>query len=402
MDHLDEDTLIWDNDNGQVKGDADSESQVKLTKNCASSSHEEFLRHFIKAENQLINISTELLATTLKISSIPEPDNLSTIRELLIKEINEIKTKATSLNYPIAVIDKLCFLYAVVLDEFIIYSEWGEKCGWENRPLLSQLFGMRNGGELFFSVAEKAVRQPQKMIDLLEVIYIFLHIGFKGQYRNSGSEQLKAFILQLEQIVSHYRVNNAVYCHLRRDMPAVRKPSRKRRYVITTLFFCCLIGTSVGLTTFWYQESQPQRARDFNNLEDFSQRYILSGEVSDITYISSDDDLEFIPRHAPQSKVTEGTTSTSNANIKSSSTSHWLVQLATFTTQASAEKFIKQMSVSRYVPKIERYKAYYRVIIKTDNSAEAYQVKRWHKTNNKINAVIIRNDNVSSNKDEVK
>jgi len=396
MDHLDEDTLIWDNDNGQVKDDGDTESQVKLTKNNASSSHEEFLRHFIKAENQLINISTELLATTLKISSLPKPDNLSTIRELLIKEINDIKIKATDLNYPIAVIDKLCFLYAVVLDEFIIYSEWGEKCGWENRPLLSQLFGMRNGGELFFSVAEKAVRQPQKMIDLLEVIYIFLHIGFKGQYRNSGSDQLKAFIHQLEQIVSQYRVNNAVYCHLTTEMPKVRKPSRKRRYVITALFFSCLIATSIGVTSFWYQESQAQRARDFDNLADFSQRYILSGEVSDIIYISNDDDLEFIPRHVPLSK----TSTSANNNDTENSAPHWLVQLATFSTQTNAQKFIKQIAISKYEPKVEPYKTYYRVIIKTENSDEAYKIKRWYKKNNQIIAVIISNNSDSTNKDK--
>ena len=85
------------------------------------------LDHFNKAENQLLNISSELLAITLKISTLPEPQDVTTLRHQLANNINEIKAKGSELTYPVAVIDKLCFLYAVVLDELIIYSEWGEK-----------------------------------------------------------------------------------------------------------------------------------------------------------------------------------------------------------------------------------------------------------------------------------
>ncbi|MCZ8487056.1 DotU family type IV/VI secretion system protein [Vibrio lentus] len=35
-----------------------------------------------------------------------------------------------------------------------------------------------------------------------EIIYLFINIGFKGQYREGGAEQLKAFVHQLEQTIS--------------------------------------------------------------------------------------------------------------------------------------------------------------------------------------------------------
>ncbi|WP_372179537.1 type IVB secretion system protein IcmH/DotU, partial [Vibrio sp. 10N.222.48.A4] len=278
MDYLDEETLIIDK---ATKGSKDNETDQVASKLVAvhsTSAQEEFLRHFDKAENQLFNISSDLLTKTLKLSTLSEPEDLAIFREQLIQGINDIKAQATELTYPIAVIDKLCFLYAVVIDEFIIYSEWGEKNGWENKTLLSELFGMRNGGELFFSVAEKAARQPHKLIDLLEIVYLFINIGFKGQYREGNADQLKAFTYQLEQTISQYRNTSGVYCRIKVKLPEVRKPTRRKRYLITSLFFFCLIATSIGLTDFWYTNTHAQRARDFTYLPNFSQRYIVSGE----------------------------------------------------------------------------------------------------------------------------
>ncbi|MCW8332981.1 type IVB secretion system protein IcmH/DotU [Vibrio paucivorans] len=388
MDYVDEETLVWDRDTGQVQDETDGLSQVKQSHVKASSAQVEFLRHFDKAENQLINISSELLSTTLKISTLPEPEDLSVLREQLIQSINDIKAKGAELTYPVAVIDKLCFLYAVVIDEFIIYTEWGEKRGWENKTLLSQLFGMRNGGELFFSVAEKAVRQPHKLIDLLEVIYIFLNIGFKGQYRDSGNDQLKAFVHQLEQVVSQYRQGSGIHCNIKTKMPKTRKPTRRKRYLVTTLFFGCLIATSIGLTYFWYDKTHPQRARDFNYLQDFSQRYVLSGEVNDIVFISNDQDLDVLPQRASKVELVD----TPAPQSLATSQSNWLVQLATFSAKSNAENYLSNLSASKYEPVIDQYKAYYRVIVRTKTAQQAREIKNWFKENNRINAIIVRNE----------
>ncbi|CAH6807735.1 conserved hypothetical protein [Vibrio chagasii] len=396
MDYLDEETLVIDK---ASKGSANTESDQAFSKLVAvhsTSAQEEFLRHFDKAENQLINISSDLLTKTLKISTLSEPDDLTVFREQFIQGINDIKAQATELTYPIAVIDKLCFLYAVVIDEFIIYTEWGEKRGWENKTLLSELFGMRNGGELFFSVAEKAARQPHKLIDLLEIIYLFINIGFKGQYREGGAEQLKAFVHQLEQTISQYRTVSGVHCRTKVKLPEVRKPTRRKRYFITSLFFFCLIATSIGLTEFWYTKTHTQRARDFTFLPNFSERYVLSGEVKDIVFISQDNDLESPPRHASKAQAVE----TSQRTNLTPSTANWLVQLATFSSKKNAQAFINNLSPSAYEPIISPYKKYYRVILRASTSEEARRTKAWYVENDQINAIIVRTSAHDLNKEE--
>lgn len=412
MNYLDEDTLVWDSsENDFVSKDTDMPG-VKWHSVNAAQANIGFLHHFDKAENQLINISSELLAVTLKINTLPEPEDITTLRHQLVASINEIKTKGAELTYPVAVIDKLCFLYAVVLDELIVYTDWGEKRGWENKTLLSELFGMRNGGELFFTVAEKAARQPHKLIDLLEVVYLFLNIGFKGQYRETGSEQLKSFTYRLEQILSQYRQAGGIYCHTMVSVPKTRKPTRKKRYLVTTLFFLTIIGLSVALTYFWYNKTKPQRARDFVQLGEYSQRYIESGRAEDIVYVSTDDDLKGNkiavnttqpPRPVPsQPKAVTPQAKTSAPGTKSApvtsptANTDWLVQLATFSNLKNAEKFIAQLPTSNYQPVADNINSYVRVIVRCDNSEQANIINNWYRENANVNGLVVHNKNKQS------
>ncbi|MGF1722347.1 type IVB secretion system protein IcmH/DotU [Vibrio kyushuensis] len=405
MEFVDEDTLVWDKSNQTFSKPEDIDTPTQRVPIHSDSNQTAFLQNFDKAENQLLNISSSLLATVLKISTMPEPYDLTSLREEIIHDINNVKEQASQLSYPIAVIDKLCFLYAVVIDELIIYTDWGEQKGWENKTLLSELFGMRNGGELFFNVTEKAIRQPHKMIDLLEIIYIFLSIGFKGQFREHGSDQLKTSIHQLEQLISQYRQSSHIYCHTKVSLPKIRKPARKSRYVISTVFYLMLILTTVGLTQYWYNETHPQRARDFSYLGDFSQRYILSSQTSDIIYISTEEDIDKQSEYsikaisvsdmrainASNSKTTS-VEPTDNVFKSASSEIPWLVQLATFSSKANASAFIKQLSVSTFEPTIDEYKSYFRVIVSATSSTQAKSIKKWYQSNDNINAIIVKNE----------
>lgn len=386
LDYLDEETVIWEQDPKKKLSEVSSDKPAVFR--TPDATQMEFLKHFDKSENQLINISAELLAVTLKIDSLPEPDDIAELREQLVTRISDLKDKASHLNYPVAVIDKLCFLFAVVLDEFIVYTDWGEKRCWENKTLLSELFGMRNGGELFFSVAEKAVRQPNKMIDLIEIIYLFLSIGFKGQYHSQGSEQLKRFIHQLEQILSQYRQSTRIHCQTRVAHPKVRRPSRKKRYAVISLLFATLIGSTLTLTYFWYSKTLPQRSRDFTYLPDFSQRYILSGQVNDIVFISSDSDLSSPPIRGSRVEAQQSPRVAASPISKDSKL--WLVQLATFSNEQNAQLFIERLSASKYEPRVDSYKQYFRVVVDVDDRSQAIETQKWLKDNQNIDSIVIK------------
>ena len=149
---------------------------------------------FDYSDNALYNLSTTLLSILLTLERLPKPENLSVFKSLLKQHIVDLSEQGKKLQYPSAVIDKLCCLHCIVLDEFIIHSHWGASTGWENNTLLSELFNLQSGGDLFFTITDKALRQSDKMIDLLTLIYTFLQIGFKGRFRSRQSEKIGIII----------------------------------------------------------------------------------------------------------------------------------------------------------------------------------------------------------------
>ena len=149
--------------------------------------------------------------------------------------------------------------------------------------------------------------------------------------------------MQLQQVIGKYRPTSNIFCHTRVKLPKSRRPTRRKRYLITTVFFSCLIATSIGLTYFWYEKSYDQRARDFKKLSNFSSRYIMSGEVKDIIFVSSRFDFNPESTQEEHPIVSQDTIPLDSK----SQISALLVQLASFSTQDNAKKFIGKLPSSQ-------------------------------------------------------
>jgi len=70
-----------------------------------------------------------------------------------------------------------------VLDETVLGTPWGGQSAWSTRSLLSIFHRETWGGEKFFQVLERLEQDPARNIDLLELLYICLALGFEGKFR---------------------------------------------------------------------------------------------------------------------------------------------------------------------------------------------------------------------------
>ena len=125
--------------------------------------------------NRLMTISSELLALCVKLPTLPQPENLDEFRRRLFGQIHSLKVNGSQADYPVDQIDKACFLFAIVIDEMILCSGWPDANLWANDSLLSKIFKVRNGGELFFTLTERMLRQPKSYHELLELSFFFLY-----------------------------------------------------------------------------------------------------------------------------------------------------------------------------------------------------------------------------------
>ncbi|WP_310620657.1 type IVB secretion system protein IcmH/DotU [Flexibacterium corallicola] len=156
------------------------------------------LRRYSGSKNSLINVSADLLALCGTIKRMQPEDDLNIARLELTRAIIDLKYKVVQFDYPPSVAENLCLLFAIVLDEFILSSPWGTESGWESRTLVADLFGFRDGGDRFYNITDRALMQPRALSELIEIIYHFLKLGYKGKFSRDGGYESDRLIDRLE------------------------------------------------------------------------------------------------------------------------------------------------------------------------------------------------------------
>lgn len=86
------------------------------------------------------------------------------------------------------------FALAAFLDEAVTGLSFADKELWIANPLQSELFGLNYAGEDFFRRLEELRRRPQEHIQVLEVYYLCMVLGFKGKYHLDNPEGLRQII----------------------------------------------------------------------------------------------------------------------------------------------------------------------------------------------------------------
>ncbi|USD66351.1 type IVB secretion system protein IcmH/DotU [Vibrio sp. SCSIO 43136] len=325
------------------------------------------LKHGQLFQNPLLDASSQLLSLCVSVKRMQQPEDMLAYRTGLKSAITELKYQIAKLDYPPSVSDKSCFLLAVMLDEQIMHSSWGEDAGWEHQTLVAELFGIKNGGEQFYVLAERALLQPVLLADLLELIYILLKMGFRGRYRETGKEQVNVLYQRLEESVFARQSEepNVRIASVDADIDSAsnaikpKKPVRFWRYF--ALFFLSVVVTWSGLQ-YWYDAVAPQRALPFTTLEDFSKPfYFPRNEEREYIYRSTTDELKVPPG-------LDGITGVEDIGLK------WIVQLAIFSSRSDAERFIAWHQVKIPNSTVQPWKGKFRVISINDTKEGANQI----------------------------
>ncbi|MCD8524811.1 MAG: type IVB secretion system protein IcmH/DotU [Gammaproteobacteria bacterium] len=110
--------------------------------------------------------------------------------------------------------------------------------------------------EKFYIILERIGKQPEKYIDLLELIYLCMRFGYKGQHRHSpfGLQQWSLVADNTYHIINATRGNHRHYLSTQNSLSEpveytekiTKKYSRRQFYTITLLiFFILLLFTGI-------------------------------------------------------------------------------------------------------------------------------------------------------------
>jgi type VI secretion system protein ImpK len=199
----DEHTIIKPNPRGRAPGQAQAPRPQRRTEPArkVDLSSRPGLNPIEKSASVLLSLLSQIRNT----STHPNPNGL---HKQLATEIQNFEKTAQKAGINEKTIFIARYVLCTTIDEFVMTTPWGSGSIWGNQSLLSLFHKETRGGERFFQLLKKLSEDPAKNLDLLELLYLCLALGFQGRYRVStnGLNELEQIRENLFQTIRNQHI----------------------------------------------------------------------------------------------------------------------------------------------------------------------------------------------------
>jgi type VI secretion system protein ImpK len=143
--------------------------------------------------NPLVQAATPLLALAGRLRVTRAHLDVAGLRRQILDEIRRFEDRARAASVASETVGAARYCLCATLDEAILSTPWGMQSEWAVQTLLVQLHRDTRGGEKFFEMLESIRSDPTRHIDLVELQYVCIALGFNGRFQvlDRGSGQLE-------------------------------------------------------------------------------------------------------------------------------------------------------------------------------------------------------------------
>lgn len=135
------------------------------------------------AANPLVRAAGPLLALTSRLRSTPAVPDLEALRERTIREFRDFETRAMGEGVTPEELREGRYALAATIDDIAQNTPWGGHGAWARKSMVNVFNRETFGGERFFELLDHVRRDPARNLNLLELMYLCLALGFEGRYR---------------------------------------------------------------------------------------------------------------------------------------------------------------------------------------------------------------------------
>lgn len=202
--------------------------------------------------NPLVDNAAYLFSVLAKLKYIKSFRLLGKLQKELIQEINSFQETAKKHGYNPEYLVVCRYILCATFDDIIANTTWGGHGQWDTYGLLAALNQDTHHQDKFFIILERALKEPALYIDLMELIYLCLSMGYKGQYRRTEHNQY-----QLEQITNnlykHIRAYRGSFTRtlspsLKSAKSAGKTVIERRLSLLSILFFTACINITIFIS----------------------------------------------------------------------------------------------------------------------------------------------------------
>jgi len=127
------------------------------------------------------------------------------LRAKFTRGFDDFERRCYEMQLDTGIVSDAKYAIAAFVDEKVMGSAWSQKLNWMGKPLQLEYFGDNLAGEGFFQKLTKLRQSGDRNVDVLEIYYFCLQLGFEGMYRMRGLEQLQALQVDLRTQIADSR-----------------------------------------------------------------------------------------------------------------------------------------------------------------------------------------------------
>ena len=132
--------------------------------------------------NPLVDSAVVLLTLVVQLRNTLSHPDAAGLREHVVQQIRMFEQNSRAAGVTPETTLAARYILCALLDETVLGTPWGSESVWSTRSLLSTFHNETWGGEKFFMILDRMMQEPTRNIDILELMYVCMSLGFEGKY----------------------------------------------------------------------------------------------------------------------------------------------------------------------------------------------------------------------------
>lgn len=158
-------------------------------------------------QNPMLAAAQSLLSLASRLRQTAVYPAVDELRQRLSAEVSTFENRLLQSGTAADQTRMASYALCSFIDETILNTPWGSQSNWGHQSLLIMFHKEAWGGEKFFDIVGFLVKQPAQNLNLIELAYLFLSLGFQGKYRitANGLNELEKYRLELYQLIQRVK-----------------------------------------------------------------------------------------------------------------------------------------------------------------------------------------------------
>lgn len=135
------------------------------------------------SRNPLLGAATELFGLIARLGTLIDHSDVDGLHHRIVNGVRQFEATAAASGASAQTLQAARYALCATIDDLILNTPWGVRGGWAQRSMVGIFYNEREGGERFYDMVAHLMRQPANHIDVLELAYACLALGFRGKLR---------------------------------------------------------------------------------------------------------------------------------------------------------------------------------------------------------------------------